>query len=110
MSYPLLPNTRVPKKFKCPLRDEGGVLVTMNENRQRGCELCYDARPISGLVLTDSEKETTGIWKKTCFKYLVCKHDECPYHELDKYKTYAEYERKSRFSIPDLFRLIGNDF
>ena len=110
MSFPLLPNTRVPKRYQCPLRDEGGGLVTDGENLKRGCEWCYDARPIAGVKLTNAEREKTGIWKESCFKFLVCKHNECPYHELDKYKTYAEYERKSRLKIPDIFRLIGNDF
>ena len=42
------------------------------EQRQRGCFYCLD------------------------FVDMACKHKECPYHELDGFKTYEEYLKKSQ--------------
>ena len=52
--------------------------LKLSEIEKRGCRYC-DART--------SEK-----------KYSYCPHEECPYHELDKVKSYGEYIQKTNKS------------
>lgn len=47
------------------------------EKKKRGCLYCTDA------IVTKSEQE------RIC--KVECPHDECPYHVLDKYKSYKEF-------------------
>lgn len=47
-----------------------GRLKSTIEMRKRGCHYCADFN-------------------------RSCPHDKCPYHELDEFKTYDEYMRKS---------------
>lgn len=46
------------------------------EMRKRGCRYC-----------------TQRVMKRNVYGLSAshCPHDECPYHELDKYDTYREY-------------------
>lgn len=48
------------------------------ETRKRGCLYCADRRSVGG--------------------YSICTYDKCPYHELDKVKTYGEYIQKTNKS------------
>lgn len=37
-----------------------------------------------------------------------CPHDECPYHELDKYETYNQYMKQaSPLTISQLLKLMN---
>lgn len=48
---------------------------------KRGCEYCMDM----------------GVIRKMRGGTLIrgCPHQQCPYHELDKYKSYTEYLKKN---------------
>ncbi len=50
-------------------------VVPYYEKSKRGCQYCLDSGRIRG---------SSGI-------RFGCPHDKCPYHVLDKYKTYEEY-------------------
>lgn len=44
-------------------------------------------------------RQTKVMKKRGCiycteFENMACPHEECPYHELDGFKTYAEYLKK----------------
>ena len=54
---------------------------------KRGCLYCTDC--------------THGSGKQT-----ECQHDRCPYHELDKVKSYGEYIRKT--SKSGLAKVLAN--
>lgn len=43
-------------------------VVSKEEKKKRGCIYCRDRR-----------------------KGGMCKHNECPYHELDEYETYEDF-------------------
>ncbi len=58
-------------------------IVPEKERRQRGCQYCLD------------------------HKGRKCKHEECPYHELDDVETYEEYLEKEGFIFD---QLIVNNF
>ena len=53
------------------------------EKAQRGCFYCLDA--------------VTVMVERNCgnVKRRMCPHDECPYHELDGFKTYADYMKST---------------
>lgn len=53
--------------------------VSSTEKNKRGCPYCLDYQ----------KKRFEGV------RRFVCIHDKCPYHELDKYKTYREYLKKT---------------
>lgn len=53
-------------------------LISEKEWKQRGCEYCLDHQKHS------------------------CKHDECPYHELDNVETYEEYMQNMGFFFDSL--------
>lgn len=58
-------------------------IVSLKEWSQRGCAYCLDRKGHS------------------------CKHNECPYHELDDVKNYGEYLEKTGFLFD---RLIIDNF
>ena len=49
--------------------------LTYEEKRKRGCVYCTDYQSKKGKYGTING----------------CMHDECPYHELDKYEKYKDY-------------------
>ena len=49
--------------------------IGFKDMRKRGCQYCLDYQ----------KKQYRGIKKK------VCIHDECPYHELDGFRSYNAY-------------------
>lgn len=56
------------------------------EITQRGCAYCLES-----------------VMKKYGGHALRhCPHDECPYHELDKYETYKEYLKQTKINLGDL--------
>lgn len=57
--------------------------VKLRERKKRGCVYCTEHR---------------------VRKYIYCKHNECPFHELDKHKSYEAYLK----SCPqvDLMKLL----
>ena len=59
--------------------------LTSSEMRKRGCEYCADHAWI--------KVETGYKYFKKCH---ACKHDICPYRELDKYDTYDQYLKHSK--------------
>lgn len=75
--------------------------VSKRETRQRGCEYCLDRVSIgeSGPYAGEMEKQKEVIEKKREEGYLVdelsygtcCKHERCPYRELDKYSDYKDF-------------------
>ena len=54
-------------------------IMSIAEIRKRGCKYCLDYKRIRGMG-------------------RMCKHDECPHHELDEFETYEDYF-KSKPSI-----------
>ena len=63
-------------------------LISKEEWKQRGCAYCLDHKKHS------------------------CKHDECPYRELDNVETYDEYLENNGFIFDslllDIFDCIGD--
>lgn len=61
------------------------LVVDCNPNK-RGCGLCADVC---------KEK----VWSREEGKMVTrkyCPYDECPYHELDEFKSYAEYDEHAK--------------
>lgn len=52
--------------------------LTHKEMNKRGCIYCSD------LIKRKLEPDSK-------LRSLVCKHDKCPYHELDSYDTYTQF-------------------
>lgn len=67
-------------------------IIPLFEKTQRGCQYCIhkQVKSVSG------ESRT------------VCPFDECPYHVLDKYKSYEEYmaSEDSRILVNEYFTTI----
>lgn len=61
------------------------------EVKQRGCKYCTHC------------KRTTGRRIKGELN-IQCPFDECPYHELDKYKSYSQYLKSDESKI--VFNII----
>jgi len=57
--------------------------LSSKEMRKRGCAFCADSKVTRKLKNHKNSKYYA--------KVRMCVHDECPYHELDKHETYAEY-------------------
>jgi hypothetical protein len=45
--------------------------IRLRERKKRGCEYCTEYVIIN--------------------RYIQCKHNECPFHELDGHRTYGDY-------------------
>ena len=58
-------------------------VLAPSEMHKRGCIYCLD------YTKRKAEPDSTK-------KSYVCIHDECPYHELDPYKTYTQYLKSER--------------
>lgn len=54
--------------------------LTSKEINKRGCLYCLD-----------HQKTKTEVGYKTTKMVHVCIHNFCPYRELDKYESYADY-------------------
>lgn len=61
-------------------------LLQAREKEQRGCIFCNDSK---------SAKRDGGVELEKHERVLLCKWDECPYHELDNIRRYKEYEYKA---------------
>lgn len=57
------------------------------DNVKRGCRYCADSIKPEG-------------------KIRVCPHEECPYHELDNYKTYHDYLKETS-SLEDVAEFLN---
>ena len=55
--------------------------------KKRGCQDCTEVYTIKNGEL----------------KYHFCKHNECPFHELDKYNRYEDYLKAQP---KDMFRVL----
>ena len=55
------------------------------EKEKRGCLYCLDCRVKTNRV--------------------CCKHNECPYHELDEYETYEDFFNSQGGLLENLFEL-----
>lgn len=53
--------------------------LSQREKTKRGCIYCAD--------------RTRPKYRMGC---TTCPYDECPYHELDNFKSYDEYMKKSK--------------
>lgn len=64
--------------------------LTVKETKKRGCSYCIDHRNGSNRVKV-----------KPGWTHLKCIYDSCPYHELDKYRTYKDYlnSKESQINI-----------
>lgn len=51
---------------------------------QRGCRWCRDRE----IYKTTAERPE---WVEKGKHMVICPFDECPYHEMDEYMSYAEY-------------------
>jgi hypothetical protein len=58
--------------------------LTEKETKKRGCRYCTDR-----FMHRNAYGSMQGH----------CPHEECPYHELDKYDTYKEYLKKEGIQI-----------
>lgn len=65
-------------------------VVRVAEMKKRGCIFCADHQ----------SKKYRGRKQK------VCIHNECPYHELDKYEKYRDY-LKHEAPILSLTKVLG---
>lgn len=60
-------------------------IVKEDERKKRGCIYCLDY--------------------KTHHGYKKCKHDKCPYRELDNYESYEDYFRsRPGISIEEILK------
>lgn len=116
------------------LKIGGGYIITPTEKNPRGCLYCADGK-VRTLAsyrpqkqdFSEGEKDKWNSAKKEYERLLAfnkyhlqqkkedevcrvieCPHEECPYHELDNVKSYAEYERTSRIGIGDISRLFSS--
>lgn len=71
-------------------------VLPQSEMNKRGCIYCLDH--IKRKAEPDSVK-----------KSHVCIHDECPYRELDPYKTYTQYLKSER-SVDSLEKVMVRMF
>ena len=60
-------------------------IADCNPNK-RGCDYCANVEKCKFWV----ERERKFVTRK------VCPYDECPYTELDHFKTYAEYDKYAK--------------
>ena len=51
--------------------------------KKRGCLLCADMIKVPSL-------------HDKAFQSKACPYNKCPYHELDDFKTYADYDRHAK--------------
>ena len=65
--------------------------LSKREIEKRGCKYCADVIP-------------PGYIGR--FTHCKCPHEKCPYHELDKVKTYQEYLKKAK--VGGLAKLLAN--
>lgn len=61
--------------------------IGIDEKKKRGCRYCLEYKHIKGVG-------------------NMCKHDKCPYHELDDYDTYEDFF-KAQGSV--LEELLGEE-
>lgn len=71
-------------------------LLSPSEMHKRGCIYCLDH------IKRKAEPDSTK-------KSHVCIHDECPYHELDPYKSYIQYLKSER-STKSLKQILAHVF
>ena len=66
-------------------------LITEEERAKRGCSYCADAQ----------------VKMKNRKRRRVCPYWECPYHELDAFKSYGEFMKTKTTSMTILLRNLG---
>ena len=71
-------------------------MVPYFEKRQRGCLYCADV----------------GTSKFSQDNRTSCPHNECPYHVLDKYKSYDEFmtSQDSKILVGEFFTTVASSF
>ena len=64
------------------------------ERKKRGCHYCKDGE----------SKKHGMVWK------VQCPYSECPYHVLDKYKTYDEFMKSedSKILVTEFFSTMAS--
>jgi hypothetical protein len=72
--------------------------ITQREKEQRACGICVylhkGNRKDDAEDMTDQDEE---IEKNE--RLYLCEFKHCPFHEMDKYKTYGDYMRAERMEI-----------
>ena len=60
-------------------------VVDKNEKEKRGCLYCLDYKKVRGT------------------KNRMCKHDECPFRELDEFESYEDFFKAQGNVLAGLF-------
>lgn len=58
-------------------------VVSKEEKKKRGCKYCLDNKHVKGVG-------------------NMCKHNECPYHELDEFETYEDFYKTNAGILEEL--------
>ena len=88
---------------KCEI---GGYVVNYACRVKRGCFFCQDAKSVYWSALTNEEhsfaRAPIGKREEGSSRFIICPYAECPYHELDKYQTYKDYERDEKNNVVNI--------
>lgn len=69
-----------------------GRVISKGVMSKRGCVYCTDFN-------YGREEPQGALYRK---KIGICPHDECPYHELDGYASYADYLKANEMNFYNL--------
>ena len=75
------------------------------EKVRRGCRYCADAIIIK--VKTGSDSNGNPLY---CEKVKYCPDPECPYHELDKCKSFAAYLKRMEEKYGTVAKMLSGTF
>ena len=109
----LCKNECVNKRYQTEMRNRGGYAVNYECRKKRGCFFCDDAQEVGWDHLTREEhdfamapprpkrqrQQEDGLGLS---RFIICPYEKCPYHELDKYKSYEEYEADERNKVVNI--------
>lgn len=71
------------------------IFLKENEYSKRGCEYCADNAGHGHKIFKYKSKR-----KSYLAVTIKCPYDECPYHELDDFDSYADYLDSQRWTFP----------
>ena len=60
--------------------------VSKAEKKKRGCEWCLDTKRVRASDISEVSDPSDK-------RKILCIHESCPYHELDKVRDYESYDR-----------------
>lgn len=84
--------------------DERGYLLNDECIRKRGCYLCTEPTRFYLSQATKAIRKFVGRGDKGSY---ICPHSECPYHELDQYERYRDYDLEVQRSWNRMGSLLG---